>query len=127
MLELLTGFVALAAFLAISYFRGRSKKESALATALSSPSEVARLYLRHSPEMNAHWLHVQFRNGRKRVIAAPWELDDILARLEAKGLRLDEADRNLLATVESPEASARRPGETRRHTAAPGTPLRAGA
>ncbi len=71
MLELLTGFVALAAFLAISYFRGRSKKESALATALSSPSEVARLYLRHSPEMNAHWLHVQFRNGRKRVIAAP--------------------------------------------------------
>lgn len=126
MLELLIGFVALAAFLAISYFRGRIKKAGALETALSSPEEVARLYLRHSPETDAYWLHVQFRNGRKRVLAAPWELDDTLGRLEARGLRLDEADRALLATAEASVVRTRQPAGNRGRTAA-GAPMRASA
>lgn len=126
MLELLTGFVALAAFLAISYFRGRTKKEGALETALSSPDEVARLYLRHSPETDAYWLHVQFRNGRKRVLAAPWELDDTLAQLEARGLQLDEADRALLAVAEASVVRTRQPAGNRGRTAA-GAPMRASA
>lgn len=124
MLELLIGFVALAAFLAISYFRGRTKKESALETALSSPDEVARLYLRHSPETDAYWLHVQFRNGRKRVLAAPWELDDTLGRLEARGLRLDEADRALLTAAEAAVVRTRQPAGNRGRTAT-GAPMRA--
>lgn len=126
MLELLTGFVALAAFLAISYYRGRVKKEDALATALSSPAEVARLYLRHSPEMDAYWLHVQFRNGRKRVLAAPWELEDTLGQLEARGLRLDEAERALMAAAEAPVVRTREPAGHRGRTA-DGAPMRAGA
>lgn len=126
MLELLAGLVAITAFLAISYFRGRSKKESALAMALSSPGEVARLYLRHSPEMDAYWLHAQFANGRKRVLAAPWELDDILCRLEARGLQLDEADRALLAAAEAPVVRTRQSAGSRGRTAA-GAPMRAGA
>lgn len=126
MLELLAGLVAITAFLAISYFRGRSKKESALAMALSSPGEVARLYLRHSPEMDAYWLHAQFANGRKRVLAAPWELDDILDRLEARGLQLDEADRALLAAAEAPAVRKRQPAGSRGRTAA-SAPMRAGA
>lgn len=126
MLELLIGFVALAAFLAISYFRGRTKKEGALETALSSPEEVARLYLRHSPETDAYWLHVQFRNGRKRVLAAPWELDDTLGRLEARGLHLDEADRALLTAADGPVMRTRQPAAHRGRAAA-GAPMRAGA
>lgn len=126
MLELLIGFVALAAFLAISYFRGRTKKAGALETALSSPDEVARLYLRHSPETDAYWLHVQFRNGRKRVLAAPWELDDTLGRLEARGLRLDEADRALLTAAEAAVVRTLQPAGNRGRTAA-GAPMRASA
>ena len=126
MLELLIGFVALAAFLAISYFRGRTKKAGALETALSSPDEVARLYLRHSPETDAYWLHVQFRNGRKRVLAAPWELDDTLGRLEARGLHLDEADRALLTAAEAPVVRPRQSAGNRSRAAA-GAPMRAGA
>ena len=126
MLELLTGFVALAAFLAISSFRGRPKREGALETALSSPEEVARLYLRHSPETDAYWLHVQFRNGRKRLLAAPWELDDTLGQLEARGLHLDEADRALLAAAEAPVVRSRQPAGNCGRTAA-GVPMRAGA
>lgn len=126
MLELLAGLVAITAFLAISYFRGRSKKEGALVVALSSPGEVARLYLRHSPEMDAYWLHAQFANGRKRVLAAPWELDDILGRLEARGLKLGEADRALLAAVDAPVVRAHRPAGNRGRAAA-GAPMRASA
>lgn len=95
MLELLIGFVALAAFLAISYCRGRVKKEDALATALSSPGEVERLYLRHAQDMDAYWLRVQFRDGRKRVLAAPWELAETLDLLGQRGLRLCDDDLQL--------------------------------
>ncbi|TXH35731.1 MAG: hypothetical protein E6Q92_11800 [Burkholderiaceae bacterium] len=126
MLELLAGLAALTAFLVISYFRGRSKKESALDTALSSPAEVARLYLRHFPEMDAYWLHVQFRNGRKRVLAAPWELEDTLGQLEGRGLRLDEAERAMLAAAETPVVRTRQPAFNRGRPAA-GAPMRAGA
>jgi hypothetical protein len=130
MLELLAGFVALVALLSISYFRGRSKKEDALSTALSSPAEVVRLYLRHAPEMDAYWLHAQFRNGRKRVLAAPWEVDAILARLEAKSLRLTDEDAALLRTHKAAASASPNPGRqatVARRGAATGTSLRAGA
>lgn len=128
MLELLAGFVALAALLAVSYCRGRAKKQDALLVALSSPGEVARVYLREAPEMEAYWLHVQFRNGRKRVLAAPWELDEILCQLEGRGIRLGEEDAALLAARKATgvlACHARTAAGTRGHSA-PGTPAGAG-
>ncbi|MFP5401149.1 MAG: hypothetical protein ACLGH1_04280 [Gammaproteobacteria bacterium] len=112
MLELLAGFVALAAILAISYCRGRSKKRDALSMALSSPGEVARIYLREAPEIEACWLHVQFRNGRKRVLAAPWEVDETLRQLDGCGIRLGEEDAALLAARKAAAGVSARPART---------------
>lgn len=119
MLELLTAFVALAAVLSISYFRGRSRQQDALSRALAAPDEVARLYLRHAPEMDAYWLHARFANGRKQVLAAPWALAETLELLERRGLRLDEEDARAWArhiearTAAGDEADARAPGQRR--------------
>lgn len=97
MLELLTAFVALVVVLSISYFKGRSKKEDAVSRALESPGEVERIYLRHAQDVDAYWLHAQFRNGRKRVLAAPWELAETLDLLGQRGLRLCDQDAQLWA------------------------------
>ncbi len=106
MLELLTAFVALGVVLFISYFKGRAKKQDAVSTALESPSEVARLYLRHAQDADAYWLHVQFRDGRKRVLAAPWEAADTLQLLGQRGLRLSDDDAQLWARHAAAKALA---------------------
>lgn len=106
MLELLTAFVALGVVLSISYLKGRAKKQDAVSTALESPTEVARLYLRHAQDVDAYWLHVQFRDGRKRVLATPWELADTLQLLGQRGLRLSDDDAQLWARHTAAKALA---------------------
>lgn len=130
MFELLFAAVALVAVLSISYFRGRSKKQDALSRVLAAPEDVMRVYLRHAPELEAYWLHVQFRDGRKRMLAAPWELDQTLPLLAGKGVRLSDGDLALLAAG---RARAAAPAGQDRKTAASdsraplNSPARAGA
>lgn len=90
MLEVTGVVVLVVAGLAASYFRGMRKKVDGLALAEAEPARVARLYLRRVSDVNAFWLHMQTTDGRKYCIAAPWELEDTLARLERVGLRLSE-------------------------------------
>ncbi|CAM5338051.1 MAG TPA: hypothetical protein DCY18_13265 [Thauera sp.] len=98
MFELLVAAVALVAILTVSCFRGRTKKQSALSRALATPEQVRRLYLRKASEFEAYWLHVEFSDGRKRVLAAPWEVDETLSLLAEKEVRLSEEQLALLAT-----------------------------
>ncbi|MBR0566944.1 hypothetical protein J5J83_12550 [Azoarcus sp. L1K30] len=87
------GVVALVcAGLAVSYVRGMRRKIDGLALAEAAPARVARLYLRRVSDTNAFWLHMQATDGRKYCIAAPWELEDTLARLERVGLRLSQEE-----------------------------------
>lgn len=97
MSETLFAFIALLAVLTLAWFRGRAKKQDAMSRIEASPQEVECLYLRHAPDVDAYWLHVRFNDGKKRVLAAPWEIEAVLARLEAFGLRLGAEDEALLA------------------------------
>lgn len=76
---------------------GRQRKQEGLAWLERRPQDVARLYLRHAADVDAYWLHAEFRNGRKRMVAAPWEVEETLRRLAPLGLRLSAQDRDALA------------------------------
>lgn len=88
MLELLGASVAMIGILTISYFVARSRKRDNLARLCAQPQDVARLYLRADADTGALWLHAQFNNGKKVMIAAPWEAGTTLRRLAEVGLRL---------------------------------------
>ena len=95
-MELLGATAAVIAFLVISWVVGRKKKSEGLAWLESQPNNVARLYLRPAPEIDGYWLHAELKNGRKRLIAAPWEVEGTLCRLEPIGLGLSAEDRTAL-------------------------------
>ncbi|WP_018988303.1 hypothetical protein [Aromatoleum toluclasticum] len=97
MSELLGVTAAVLTFVSAACFLGRTRKQEGLAWLESRPQDVARLYLRHASDVDAYWLHVEFRNGHKRMVAAPWEIDDALRRLAPLGLRLSAQDRDALA------------------------------
>lgn len=97
MLELGLAALAVGAVLALGWLRGRFGTAALQAQIEREPQQVARLYLRQVDELEAWWLHVELRNGRKRVLAAPWEAVAVLARLQAHGLELDAADAARLA------------------------------
>ncbi|MBL8444748.1 MAG: hypothetical protein JNK52_11940, partial [Zoogloeaceae bacterium] len=92
MLELLGASAAMIGILTISYFVGRSRKRDNLARLRAHPQDVARLYLRTDADTGALWLHAQFNNGKKVVIAAPWEAGTTLRTLAEVGLRLSADD-----------------------------------
>ncbi|MCK0508027.1 hypothetical protein [Aromatoleum anaerobium] len=93
MLELILATVAVIAALTLSSAFGRRRKREGLAWVEAQPENVVRLYLRAAADTDAYWLHAQMRNGKKRTIAAPWELDDTLRRLAVLGLALSADDR----------------------------------
>lgn len=99
MVDLLTAVVALVAVLVVSYFVGKKKKQEGLARVLEQPESVARLYLRAAAEIDAYWLHAEFKTGKKVRLAAPWEIDDTLERLEVSGLELSPEDQMALDRV----------------------------
>lgn len=96
MLELIFAVGAVIVALTLSSATGRRRKREGLAWVEAQPENVARLYLRAAAETDAFWLHAQMRNGKKRMIAAPWELDDTLRRLATRGLALSADDRAAL-------------------------------
>lgn len=96
MLELLGAAAAVIAFLSISYVLGRQRKREGLAWLQAQPGNVSRLYLRADPETGTYWLHAEMRNGKKRPIAAPWEVEETLRKLAPTGLRLSAEDRAVL-------------------------------
>ncbi|MCK0513024.1 hypothetical protein [Aromatoleum buckelii] len=96
MLELILAAAAVIVALTLAWVAGRRRKHEGLAWVEAQPDNVARLYLRAAAEADGYWLHVQMRSGRKRMIAAPWELDDTLRRLGALGLALSPDDRAAL-------------------------------
>jgi len=99
MVDLVISFGALVAALVASYFIGKKKKREGLASMLKQPESVARLYLRAAPEIDAYWLHAEFKTGKKACIAAPWEIVDTLKRLEVLGLKLSPEDQIALDGV----------------------------
>lgn len=99
MSELVVVAAAVLSFMSAAYMLGRTRKQEGLAWLESRPQDVARLYLRHAADVDAYWLHVEFRNGRKRMVAAPWEIDEALRRLAPLGLRLSAQDREALARL----------------------------
>ena len=113
MLELLGATAAVIVFLSISYFAGRRKKREGLAWLETQPGDVARLYLRAAPEIDAYWLHAAMKNGRKRLIAAPWEVEETLRRLEPTGLRLSAEDQAALDAALARKALAQRENAAR--------------
>lgn len=90
---------AVLTFVLAACMLGRARKQEGLAWLESRPQDVARLYLRHAADVDAYWLHVEFRNGRKRMVAAPWEIDDTLRRLAPLGLNLSVQDQDTLARL----------------------------
>lgn len=109
MFELSIAFAALIAVLTLSWFKGRIRKQDAMSRIEAAPQDVERLYLRHAPDVDAYWLHVRFNDGKKRVLAAPWEIAAVLARLEPLGLRLCAEDEALLAQRAASGAEAPAP------------------
>ncbi|MCC4116540.1 hypothetical protein LLG90_14350 [Aromatoleum toluclasticum] len=99
MSELLGVTAAVLTFVSAACLLGRTRKQEGLAWLESRPQDVARLYLRSASDVDAYWLHVEFRNGRKRMVAAPWEIDEALRRLAPLGLRLSAQDREALARL----------------------------
>lgn len=110
MLELLGAAAAMIAFLSISYVLGRQRKREGLAWLQAQPGNVSRLYLRADPETGTYWLHAEMRNGKKRPIAAPWEVEETLRKLAPTGLRLSAEDRAVLDV-----RGAVRPGNSGSH------------
>ncbi|KAI5912328.1 hypothetical protein PA01_14000 [Azoarcus sp. PA01] len=96
MLELIFAVSAVIVAVTLACVAGRRRKREGRTWVEAQPENVARLYLRAAGETDAYWLHAQMRNGKKRMIAAPWELDDTLRRLEALGLALSPDDRAAL-------------------------------
>lgn len=92
MIELLGASMAMIGILTISYFVARSRKRDNLARLCAQPQDVARLYLRADADTGALWLHAQFNNGKKAMIAAPWEAGTTLRTLAEVGLRLSAED-----------------------------------
>lgn len=103
MLDLLGATVALAVIIAIPCFLG----SNALARVEAHPERVSRIYLRADFDLDVYWLHVQMKNGTKRLIAPPWEIEGALQRLQAAGLRLSADDQATLDLL-----LARKRGET---------------
>ena len=99
MSELVIAVAAVLSFILAACMLGRQRKQQALAWLESRPQDVARLYLRHASDVDAYWLHVEFRDGRKRAVAAPWEIDETLRRLAPLGLRLSAQDSDTLARL----------------------------
>ena len=99
MSEMLLVTAAVLTFVSAACMLGRARKQEGLAWLESRPQDVARLYLRHAADVDAYWLHVEFRNGRKRLVAAPWEIDETLRRLAPLGLRLSAQDSAALARL----------------------------
>ncbi|MBD5800976.1 hypothetical protein AZOA_03780 [Azoarcus sp. Aa7] len=99
MSELVVVAAAVLTFVSAACMLGRARKQEGLARLESRPQDVARLYLRRASDVDAYWLHVEFRNGRRRMVAAPWEIDDTLRRLAPLGLRLSAQDRDALARL----------------------------
>lgn len=99
MSELVVVAAAVLSFVSAAYVLGRARKQEGLARLESRPQDVARLYLRRASDVDAYWLHVEFSDGRKRVVAAPWEIDETLRRLAPQGLRLSAQDREALARL----------------------------
>ncbi|MDY0071087.1 MAG: hypothetical protein RBR77_00375 [Thauera sp.] len=97
MFELALAFVAVALLLGFACVHGRADQQAMQQLVLQTPEQVARLYLRQVDEADAWWLHVELRNGRKHVLAAPWETVAVLARLQAHGLELGAEDAARLA------------------------------
>ncbi|WP_211163054.1 hypothetical protein [Aromatoleum diolicum] len=120
MMELLGASAAVIALLFIAYFVGSKKKREGLAWLEARPGDVSRLYLRAAPEIDAYWLHAEMKNGKKRVIAAPWEVEETLRRLASSGLRLSAEDQATLDATLARESVTQ--GDSRQH--AHGTVLR---
>ena len=99
MSELVVVAAAVLSLVSAACVLGRARKQEGLARLESRPQDVARLYLRRASDMDAYWLHVEFRDGRKRVVAAPWEVEETLRRLAPLGLRLSAQDRDVLARL----------------------------
>ncbi|AKU13373.1 hypothetical protein AzCIB_3480 [Azoarcus sp. CIB] len=99
MSELVVVAAAALTFVSAAYVLGRARKQEGLAWLESRPQDVARLYLRRASDVDAYWLHVEFRNGCKRMVAAPWEVEETLRRLAPLGLRLSAEDRGALARL----------------------------
>lgn len=112
MLELVGATAAVIVFLSISYLAGRRKKREGLAWLEAQPGNVARLYLRAAPEIDAYWLHAAMKNGRKRLVAAPWEVEETLRRLAPTGLRLSAEDQVAFEAALARKAAARGDGRT---------------
>lgn len=101
--DLVVATAAVIIFVSVSCFAVRRQKHDALARIEAEPSIVSRLYLRADPDLaDAYWLHAELANGKRRLIAAPWDLEAALARLESLGLRLSPEDQG------KPEHSHRR-------------------
>lgn len=112
MVDLVIAVAAAVAILVASCFIGAKKKREGLASMLEQPESVARLYLRAVPEVDAYWLHAEFKTGKKARIAAPWEIVDTLKRLELLGLKLSQEDQVKLDGVVAEQTGRfRRDGE----------------
>ncbi|MDT3670145.1 MAG: hypothetical protein ROZ37_07405 [Aromatoleum sp.] len=112
MFELIVAAAAVIAALALSHAAGRRRKREGLAWVEAQPQNVARLYLRAAGEADGYWLHAEMQSGKKRMIAAPWELDATLGRLAARGLRLSADDHARLGASAVRDSDRR--GEGRR-------------
>lgn len=110
MLELIVAAAAVIAALALSHAAGRRRKREGLAWVEAQPENVARLYLRAAGDAEGYWLHAEMRSGKRRMIAAPWELDATLGRLASHGLRLSADDRRRLDASGGRDAERRDKG-----------------
>lgn len=99
MSELLSVAAAVLTFVSAACMLARKRKQEGLAWLESRPQDVARLYLRSASDVDAYWLHAELRNGRRRMVAAPWEIDETLRRLAPLGLSLSAQDRDALARL----------------------------
>lgn len=120
MLELILVAAAVIGALTLACVAGRRRKHEGLAWVEAQPDSVERLYLRAAAEADAYWLHVQMRNGKKRMIAAPWELEYTLRRLGGLGLALSPDDRAALDASLARRADQRNEGGRRSRRGAVG-------
>lgn len=117
--DLMVATAAVIAFVSVSCFAIRRKKRDALARIEAEPAIVSRLYLRADPDLeDVYWLHAELANGKRRLIAAPWNIEGTLARLESLGLRLSPEDQAALEHLHAREDVPS--GPSRRLVKAPG-------
>lgn len=96
MLELLPIIAGVIAYLGFSWYKGAQKKANCLARVKADPQIVERLYLRRAADIEAYWLFIEMKTGKKFRVAAPWDVDAVLPELEAVGLHLSTSDAELL-------------------------------